>query len=84
MKSRAINHENSRGSPSIAAAILLRWWQMMARSKAHDPLRRFGWSTADRVDNNVADMAIQLGQLNLHQDSMAPAVAKRGMSFRLI
>ena len=24
---------------SIAAAIVLRWWQMMARSKAHDSLR---------------------------------------------
>ena len=41
---------------SIAAAIPLRWWGMMARSKSHDPLRRSAWSAADRPDNKVADM----------------------------
>ena len=55
MKSRATNHENSRGSPSIAAAILLRWWRMMARSKAYDPLRQSVWSAADRAANYVVD-----------------------------
>ena len=69
---------------SIAAAIPLRWWQMMARSKAHDPLRQFGWSTADQANNNIADAAIPLASLNLHRDSMAPAGAKHTMSFRLI
>ena len=38
---------------SIATAIPLRWWRLMARSKAHDPRRRFGWSGAHRADNNV-------------------------------
>ena len=69
---------------SIATAIPLRWWQMMARSKAHDSLRQFGWSAADRAYNNVADMAIPLAPLNLQQDSVAPAGAKRTMSFCLI
>ena len=55
VKSRATNHENSRGSPSIAAAILLRWWRMMARSKAYDPLRQSVWSAADRAANYVVD-----------------------------
>ena len=36
VKSQATNHENSRGSPSIAAAILLRWWRMRRRMKAQD------------------------------------------------
>ena len=40
---------------SIAAAIPLRWWRMMARSKAHDPLRRSAWSAADRGANYVVD-----------------------------
>ena len=69
---------------SIAAAIPLRWWQMMARWKAHDPLRRSSWPAADRADNNVANMAIQLASSNLRQDSMTPAGAKRAMPFRLI
>ena len=69
---------------SIATAIPLRWRQMMARSKAHDPVHRFGWSSADRADNSVADMAIPLAPLNLRRGSMAPAGAKRGISFCLI
>ena len=39
----------------IAAAILLCWWQMMARSKAHDPLCRSAWSAAHRAANCVID-----------------------------
>ena len=50
---------------SIATAIPLRWWRMMARSKAHDPLRRFGWSTANRATNNVVEMAAPLAPSNL-------------------
>ena len=69
---------------SIAAAIPMRWWRMMARLKAHNPLRRSAWSAADRPDNNVADMAIPLAPSNLRPDSMAPAGAKRAMPFRLI
>ena len=34
------DHENTRRKSSFATAILLRWWRMRARSKAHDPLRR--------------------------------------------
>ena len=68
----------------ILAAIPLRWWQMMARSKAYDPLRQSAWSAADWPDNNVANMAILLAPSNLRQDSMAPAGAKRAMPFRLI
>ena len=69
---------------SIAVAIPLRWWLMMARSKAHDPLRRSAWSAADRSDNNVADMAIPLAPSNLRADSMAPVGAKRATPFCLI
>ena len=69
---------------SIATAIPLRWRQMMARSKANNPVRQFGWSAADRADKNIADMAILLAPLNLRRDSMTPAGAKRTMSFRLI
>ena len=69
---------------SIAAAIPLRWWRMVARSKAHDPLYRSAWSAADRPDNKVADMAIPLAPSNLRQDSMAPAGAKRAMAYCLI
>ena len=69
---------------SIAMTISLRPWQIMACLKAHDPVCRFGWSTPDRADNNVANMAIPLAPLNLHRDSMAPARAKHTMSFRLI
>ena len=35
--------------PSIAAVIPLRWWRMMARWKARDPLRQSAWSAADRA-----------------------------------
>ena len=55
MKSRATNHENSRGSPSIAAAILFRWWRMMAHSKTYDPLRQSVRLAADRAANYVVD-----------------------------
>ena len=41
--------------PFIAAAIPLRRWPMMTRSKAHDPLRRSTWSAADRAANYVVD-----------------------------
>ena len=34
---------------SIAAAIPLRWWRMMARLKAYNPLFRSAWSAADRA-----------------------------------
>ena len=40
---------------SIEAAIPLRWWRMMARWKAHDPLRLSAWSAADRAANYVID-----------------------------
>ena len=40
---------------SIATAILLRWWRMMARWKANDPLRRSAWSAAHRAANCVVD-----------------------------
>ena len=61
---------------SIAAAILLRWWRMMARLKAHDPLRRSAWSAAGRAANNVANMAASLAPSNLRRDSKAPERAK--------
>ena len=65
MKSRATNHENSRGSPSIAAAILLRWWQMMARSKAYDPLRQSAFESSSRFEgaSEMASNAIILMDL---------------------
>ena len=69
---------------SIVAVIPLRWWRMMACSKAHDPLRQSVWSAADRPENNVADVVIPLAPSNLRQDLMAPAGAKRAMPFRLI
>ena len=70
---------------SIVTAILLRWCRIMACSKDRGPHRRFRWSAADRADNNVADMAIPLMPfLNLRRDSIAPAGAKRAMSFCLI
>ena len=53
---------------SIAAAIPLRWWRMMARWKAHDPLRQSAWSAADRAANNVANMVASLAPSNLHRD----------------
>ena len=68
----------------IATTIPLRWRRMMARSKARDLVRQFGWSAANQVDNNVADMAIPLAPLNLRRDSMASVAAKRVMSFCLI
>ena len=61
----------------IVTAIPLRWWQTIARSKAHDPRCQFGWSAAHQADNNFTNMAIRLAPLNLHQDSMTPAGAKR-------
>ena len=39
----------------IAAAVPLRWRRMMARLKAHYPLRRSAWSAADRGANYVVD-----------------------------
>ena len=69
---------------SIAAAIPLCWWRMMACSKAHDPLRCSAWSAAHRADNNVADVTIQLAPSNLRQDSLATAGAKRAMPFCLV
>ena len=68
----------------IATAIPLRWRQMMAHSKAHDPIRWLEWASANQTDNNVADMVIPLAPLNLRWDSMAPAGAKRAVSFHLI
>ena len=50
----------------IVTAISLRWWQMRARLRTHDPLCQFGWFAADRVDNNNANMAIPLASLDLH------------------
>ena len=38
-------------------AILVRWWQLVARWKGHDRGRRFGRSAADRTNNNIAYMA---------------------------
>ena len=55
----------------------------MARLKARDHRRRFGWSAADRADDNVADMAAPLAPSNLRRDSIAPAGAKRKVSNRL-
>ena len=69
---------------SIATAISLCWRQMVACSKAHDSVRRSGWPTPDRADNNVADMAILLVPLNLRRDSTAPEGAKRVITFCLI
>ena len=51
----------------------MRWWQMLARLKAHDPLRRSLWSAADRTANNVANMAASLAPSNLDEDLKAPA-----------
>ena len=51
--------------PFIATAIPLRRWRMMARSKAHDPLRQSAWSAADRAANYVVEMAAPLAPSNL-------------------
>ena len=70
---------------SIAIAIPLRWRRMMARLKARDLFHRFGWSSANWVDNNVADAyGHSAGAINLRRDSMTSAGAKRVMSFCLI
>ena len=49
------DHENTRRKSLFATAILLRRWQMRARWKTNDPLRRSAWSAADRVTNYVVD-----------------------------
>ena len=69
---------------TIATAIPLRWWQMMARSKANDPLRRSAWSAADRAANYVVEMAAPLAPSNLLRDSMAPARSQRKPLYCLI
>ena len=43
-------HGNNRRQSSVAAAIPLRWWRMMTRSKAIDPAHQFAWSAADQTD----------------------------------
>ena len=73
VKSRATNHGNSRGSPSIAAAILLRWWRMRCRMKAQDLRHRFVWSVAGLAPDNVVYMAVLLAPSNFCRDSKAPA-----------
>ena len=65
------DHENTRRKSSFATATLLRRWQMRARLKAHDPLRRFAWSAADRPANNVANMAASLAPSNIRRDLKA-------------
>ena len=47
----------------VATDIPLRWWQMTARSKTHDPFRRFAWSAANRAANNVFEMAALIGAI---------------------
>ena len=42
---------------SIAMVVLLRWWGMIARLKAHDPLRQFGWPAADQAAKNAVELA---------------------------
>ena len=64
---------NSRCNLSIATAIHLRWWQLRALRKAHDPFRQFEWSAVDRAANNHFEMDTPLAPLNLHLDSMALA-----------
>ena len=76
VKSRAINHGNSRRSLCIAAAILIDWWQMRCRWKGHDPRHRLVWSPADRAANNIANMAASLAPSNLRRGSKAPGRAK--------
>ena len=48
---------------SIAVTIPLRWWQMMAHSKAHNPIRRFRWLTADWAANNLVKMMALVGAI---------------------
>ena len=44
---RLIEHTSHLGNPFIVAAIHLRWWQMMALSKANEPSHQLGWSAVD-------------------------------------
>ena len=41
---------------SIAAAIPMRWWHMMARTKTHDPLRQFRWVACGRASNTAFEV----------------------------
>ena len=35
----------------------MRWWQLIALLKAHDPVHQFLWSATDRTDANAIEMA---------------------------
>ena len=83
VKSRATDHGIAVAFRLIATAIPVRWWRLVAQWKGHNLRRQFGWSAADRADNNVADMAAPLAPSNLRRDSIAPAGAKRKVSNRL-
>ena len=62
----------------IAAAIPLRWWQMMTLSKSDNPLHQLIWLAADRADDkNTFKIDAPPALSNLHQDSVAPARLQR-------
>ena len=48
----------------------------MARTKAHDPLRRFGWSAAGRAANTAFEMAALVSVIKSTPELLA---AKRAM-----
>ena len=58
-------------------AILLQRLQSMALLKAHDPLHRVAWLSANRAANNTVKIAAPLNPSNLHQDLIAFARLQR-------
>ena len=56
VKSRATNHGIAVAIRSIAAAILVRWWRLGARSKAYDHGHQLEWSATDREASNLFQM----------------------------
>ena len=61
----------------IAMAIFMRWWRLVARSKAYNSRHQLGWSAADQVASNATQMAAPSAPLNLRRDSMATAEANQ-------
>ena len=84
VKSWATNHGIVVVFLSVAAAVLVRTWQLVARLKAHDLRRWFRWSAADQSDNNVAKIAIPMVLLNPRRDTIAPAGVNRKSPYWLI
>ena len=66
-----------QGSLSTVMAILLQRLQSMALLKAHDPLHRVAWLSANRAANNTVKIAAPLNPSNLHQDLIAFARLQR-------